>query len=560
MKKRNASLTTNVNILIVIITLAISLSMVVITNANYRRFILDPYEENMNSVTVDADELSEYFSYFMQYLDTDEFRAVRETTGTEDDQLIDWMITKPSLDNDDPTLSRSNLFLDWISLDVLFNNLNEQFNLDEVCAEVQKGQTVYRISHCERKTGYTSNQDFGLEEPFVSDSAEKYDRAVTLKTDGSYLLLRCIRISFEDGEGRVWLARDMTEAQREHRMLLLYSVVYIVILTFAASVLSAFLLRRYVTRPIRLLAESATRFEANEDGTYSPEKVSHVEVRSGTELGDLSREITSMQTRIVENTANLSRLSAEKERIVTELSMAAKIQSSMLPCTFPPFPGRGEFDLFASMTPARNVGGDFYDFFLIDDDHLALVMADVSGKGIPGALFMMVSKFILENNAIMSSSPAEILHAMNETVCSNNKMDMFVTVWLGILEISTGIITAANAGHEYPVIYKQGAGKFDLFKDRHGFVIGGMEGLSWKDYEFSLEPGDKLFLYTDGIPEATDESGTLFGKERMLDALNACRDGSPEEILTAVKVAVDTFAGDAEQFDDMTMLLLEYNG
>ncbi len=255
----------------------------------------------------------------------------------------------------------------------------------------------------------------------------------------------------------------------------------------------------------------------------------------------------------------VKRVTAEKERIGTELHMAKQIQEGMLPSIFPAFPDRAEFDLYASMVPAKEVGGDFYDFFLIDDDHLALVMADVSGKGVPGALFMMASKIILHSCAVQGGSPAEVLAQANKTICANNPMEMFVTVWLGILELSTGRLTAANAGHEYPII-KRADGSFELFKDQHGFVIGGMDGAKYRSYDLELRSGDKLFLYTDGVPEATDSDKEMFGTERLLAALNKLQSNAPEEILTSLRETVDCFVGDAEQFDDLTMLCLEYKG
>ena len=249
---------------------------------------------------------------------------------------------------------------------------------------------------------------------------------------------------------------------------------------------------------------------------------------------------------------------AERERIGNELDMATRIQKSMLPHQFPPFPDRTEFDIYASMDPAREVGGDFYDFFLIDDDHLCMVMADVSGKGVPAALFMMASKIILQSCAMLGQSAGEILTKTNEAICSNNQAEMFITVWLGILEISTGKVTAANAGHEYPVLMQDGI--FTLMKDKHGLVIGGMEGVKYKEYEFMLKPGDKLFVYTDGVPEATAAGDVMFGIEKMVSALNKNPRSKPEQILKNVRTAVDDFVKDAEQFDDLTMLCMEYKG
>lgn len=249
----------------------------------------------------------------------------------------------------------------------------------------------------------------------------------------------------------------------------------------------------------------------------------------------------------------------ESSRIESELHLASNIQADMLPNIYPAFPDKPEFDIYATMDPAKEVGGDFYDFFLVDDDHLCMVIADVSGKGVPAALFMMASKIILANNAMVGKSPAQILTDTNTAICSNNREEMFVTVWLGILEISTGKLIAANAGHEYPAIM-QPDGRFDLIKDKHGFVIGGMNGVKYKEYELELKPGSKLFLYTDGVPEATDAAKELFGTERMLDALNVNTNAHSKDILQNVKNAVDGFVKEAEQFDDLTMLVLEYKG
>ncbi|MBE7072020.1 MAG: hypothetical protein E7383_04615 [Ruminococcaceae bacterium] len=249
----------------------------------------------------------------------------------------------------------------------------------------------------------------------------------------------------------------------------------------------------------------------------------------------------------------------EKERLDTELTMATRIQAETLPNIFPAFPERDDFNIYASMNPAKEVGGDFYDFFLIDDTHLGLVMADVSGKGIPAALFMMVSKILIQNIAMMGNSPAEVLQYVNNQLCTNNPEEMFVTVWYGCLDLETGVLKAANAGHEYPIL-KNADDSFELFKDKHGFVIGGMEGVKYKQYEMQMQPGSKLFIYTDGVPEATNASNEMFGTERLVHALRMAENKTPKQILEQVDSIVKDFVKDAPQFDDLTMLCLEYVG
>jgi len=328
------------------------------------------------------------------------------------------------------------------------------------------------------------------------------------------------------------------------------STIVIVILAAAGALFVASRVVKpleHMTRRINSLGGEDIAFEMED--TY----------KTGDEIEILAESFAALSSKTRDYIKQITEITAEKERIGTELALATRIQADMLPNIYPAFPERPEFDIYASMDPAREVGGDFYDFFLVDDDHLCMLIADVSGKGVPAALFMMASRIILASNAKQGMTPAEILMKTNEAICQNNREEMFVTVWLGILEISTGKLTAANAGHEYPVLMSK-SGKFELVKDKHGFVIGGLDGAKYKQYELSLDPGSKLFLYTDGVPEATNGENELFGTERMLAALNENSGASPEELLNNVRRAVDGFVKDAEQFDDLTMLGLEYNG
>ena len=251
-------------------------------------------------------------------------------------------------------------------------------------------------------------------------------------------------------------------------------------------------------------------------------------------------------------------MSENNTRIETELQLAKGIQAAMLPDSSPPFPGHGEIDICASMAPAREVGGDFYDFFFIDDTRLALVIADVSGKGVPAALFMMAARIMIRDGILAGGSPADILSSVNGRITANNKAEMFVTVWLGILDTATGVVRAANAGHEYPAILKDG--KFELFREKHGLPVGVMDGAEYTEYDLALGKGEILFLYTDGVTEATDPQQELFGTDRMLKSLNRKPGADPENLLEIIRTDAARFVRGAPQFDDMTMLCVQYNG
>jgi sigma-B regulation protein RsbU (phosphoserine phosphatase) len=244
--------------------------------------------------------------------------------------------------------------------------------------------------------------------------------------------------------------------------------------------------------------------------------------------------------------------------------VAAQIQREMLPQLFPLYPERHEFEVFASMDPAKEVGGDFYDIFMIDNDHLALVMADVSGKGIPAALFMVICKTLIKNCAMMGGSPAEIMEDVNTRLCEGNISAMFVTVWFGKVTLSTGEIVEANAGHENPVLLLQKDSEeessYEELRRNHDLVLGALKKAHYNEDSFVMRPGDRLFIYTDGVPEASDKDFNMFMYERMLESLNRDKEGTPEEILEGVRRSVKEFVGDSPQFDDLTMLCVEYRG
>ena len=314
-------------------------------------------------------------------------------------------------------------------------------------------------------------------------------------------------------------------------------------------------MKRNIITPLNFIGDKAHEFSQNAE-TVTEELDT---IKTGDELQSLAEAVLTMEHDIIHYVNDLKNVTAEKERIGAELDLGRRIQASSLPSIFPPFPDKKEFDIYASMDPAKEVGGDFYDFFLVDDNHLALVIADVSGKGVGAALFMMISKTLINNQSMFTESPAEVLRIVNDRLCAGNEAEMFVTVWLGIIDLTTGLMKAANAGHEYPVIKKKD-GDFELIKDKHGMVLGGMENLKFKEYELQFEPGDMLYVYTDGVPEATNANNELFGTDRMLEALNSSKDASLKELLVNVRESIDGFVLEAPQFDDITMLSFVYNG
>ena len=316
-----------------------------------------------------------------------------------------------------------------------------------------------------------------------------------------------------------------------------------------------------LVKPINAITSAAEQYiRKKKEGIAGPsECFRNLDIHTGDELEELGDVMAQMETDLGTYEQDLAAAAAEKAHIQTELGVATGIQVHMLPDSSTAFPDRTDFSIFATMDPAREVGGDFYDFFLVDKDHLGIVIADVSGKGIPAALFMMSSMIIINNLAMLGFSPKQTLEEANARICRHNDLNMFVSVWFGILDLKTGEVVAANAGHEYPAVGSPEKG-FSLLQDRHGLVVGAMEGVCYWEYSFRLEKEGTLFIYTDGVAEATDAQDQLYGTDRLLVALNRAKDLAPREICLAVREDVDGFVKDAPQFDDITMLCLRWHG
>ena len=454
----------------------------------------------------------------LKYASNEEIEAL-----SEDDQKLyaeivySWLITRVN------QIKRTHNadFLFCVSTD---NTYKEQFFLfsaaDPGSVRGTEYEQVYtlgtkvKVSDSQRTAMYNSQKNY----KYLTDAGKYVDYYSYLtKINGRIIL--------------VGMTYNLETLKNNIRYQTLNGTVLAMLYQIFLSVICLMLIMHFVLRPLKKVQKNIRLYKDTKDSHRVIDNLSTIKSRN--EIGQLVLDTIDLAKEIDNYTNQIAAITAEKERIGTEMSLASRIQESMLPNDFPAFPDRIDFDIYASMNPAKEVGGDFYDFLMIDDEHLYLAIADVS--------------------------PAEILQDTNEAICRHNTEEMFITVWLGILDLSTGILTAANAGHEYPIIM-QGGGRFEKLKDKHGFVVGGMEDIKYTNYEIQLTPGAKIFVHTDGLTEATNKETEMFGEDRVISSLNADRSLSPEQTLKKVMADVDDFVKDAEQFDDLTMLCLEYRG
>ena len=385
-------------------------------------------------------------------------------------------------------------------------------------------------------------QNKGVDHPLVTDNSYGYNYtgiSVILDENGKAL-------------AEIQYILDMKEVRNYLNSFLIN--MFLISFCIIAVTMAAYIVfvRKTITRPISRLANFTQ--EITESGKFENQRIT---MKTGDEIEALSDSFNFMMEELENYIANLSKVTAEKERIGTELDIARNIQASMLPCIFPAFPDRKEFDIYATMTPAKEVGGDFYDFFMVDETHLAIVMADVSGKGVPAALFMVIGKTLIKDHTTPGRDLGEVFSTVNNLLCEANSEGLFITAFEGVLDLVTGEFCFVNAGHEMPFICKAGA-SFEAYKIRPGFVLAGFEDMNYKAGSMTLDVGDLIFQYTDGVTEATNVENQLYGMERLEQVLNRVKDRTPSEILPEVKKDIDAFVGEAPQFDDITMLCVEY--
>lgn len=333
------------------------------------------------------------------------------------------------------------------------------------------------------------------------------------------------------------------------------------LILIGAALLAAWVLfavtNRLIVRPVQQLTKAADSYITERSrGDGESLAMEQLEIRTGDEIETLAGAMKKMERDINDYILNLAQITAEKERIGAELSIATEIQASMLPRIFPPFPERRDLNIYATMNPAREVGGDFYDFFLVDETHLAIAVADVSGKGVPAALFMVIAKTLIKDRACSMAKPGDIFTWVNQQLCESNQAGLFVTAWLGVIDLKTGLVEYVNAGHNPPLV-ALGGENFTYLKQKSGFILAGLEGFTYETSTFRMDHGDRIFLYTDGVTEAMNRQDELFGEKRLLAWMSQNRGAAPEEALHGLREEIAVFADGAEQYDDITMLMFD---
>lgn len=384
------------------------------------------------------------------------------------------------------------------------------------------------------------------------------DKVILVTNNDTYGYLASAYVPILDSKGNpvglssIDISMDMINSNI--RRFVIYAAIVEAVVLLVAGAAYVIYIEKIIIKPVDILKKATVQIRKTDIEKLADVRV---DLKTNDELEDLGNAFSYMTYKLSESIRNLQEITAEKNRIGAELDVAANIQSSMLPTIFPAPPENELIDIYATMDPAKEVGGDFYDFFFIDERHLAIVVADVSGKGIPASLFMVIGKTLIKDHTLINNDLGEVFSKVNNMLCEANSQGLFITAFEGVLDLVTGDFTFVNAGHEMPFISKNG-GHFEPYKIKPGFVLAGMEDMKYTAGELKLEPGDKIFQYTDGVTEATSLDKELFGMQRLEDALDTVKTSMPKEILPAVKKAIDDFVGEAPQFDDITMLCLEY--
>ena len=425
--------------------------------------------------------------------------------------------------------------------------------------------SLYQIQ--EYMEGDVDEGELGFVENFSDDilglareiyyTNEDNDEMEVTKSEYGYLASAYAPVYGADGSVKAIVGLDyaMNAITAMIHQFLWIMVIGIVLVTALAAFLLLLFVSKTIVKPIRLMDKKSSEYAASDHDAPASDFL--IDIKNKDELQDLAQSLNQMMEDIENYIDNIENITKEKERIGAELSIATRIQADMLPRIFPAFPEYDEIDLYAVMDPAKEVGGDFYDFFKVDDDHIIMVIADVSGKGVPAALFMVIAKTLIKNHAQNGLSVEEVFRMTNNQLCEGNEDKLFVTAWIGMLEISTGKLLYADAGHDNPIL-KKADGSIDFLKPAKKFLpLAAWEAVPYQLNETKLEKGDVLFLYTDGAPEATNGEEKMYGTDRLKDTVQMLPTEDMKTLLTSIREDIDKFVGDADQFDDLTMLAVK---
>lgn len=499
-----------------------------------------------------------YISY-RTYSNTmdDHYRRLTQNIGNTTTRLLDGDQIKTYCD----TLQKDEQYDEILNLLFDIQNNNDVKYLYVEALDMDKKVVRYIMDADTPEDAYQLGDEVPMNDAFQSytnDGTYKNGTQPEINYTDTYGWLCSVYCPITDSNGEfvayVGVDISMNDVMQDRYDFLKTLGIVMGLVTIGGIILSTILMRRVLIKPLLQIADATAAFVEDKDEVkHTDSRISGLKIKTNDEIEILADSIKKMEEDINQYIEHLQKVTAEKERIGAELNVAKNIQASMLPCIFPPFPNRSEFDIYATMNPAKEVGGDFYDFFLVDNRHLAVVIADVSGKGVPAALFMVIAKTLIKNHAQMGKEPAEVFTCANVQLCENNEQGMFVTAFMGVLDLDTYMFTFVNAGHNRPLI-RRDHGDFEWLETKPGFVLAGMNTIKYHQDQIQLAPGDVFYTYTDGVTEAQNQEKELYSDPRLLAMANDTKDMSVADMIHYIRSDVNCFVGEAEQFDDITML------
>lgn len=507
-----------------------------------------PFEEDIKAVMKNGrkDEAYHRIEFGVKYLMSmsDTFDGVYLFYPDEDEPYSIYSYNRA---NDEMDIGQDVIEYDEVDKLYILPYIRKSMEMKIPHREVMEG----KVSSENIKFSITDNGKKGYMEIIGNDAGVFF---FDIDNNGMYDITSWGVIRDEEGNFLAVFEMVALDAVMDTKHNVFITIIPMVLLFWVIGFVNTYFIRFFVTRRVVELNRYVNSYSAGSFKDTCPV------TKGNDEVATLAVSFQEMAKRVEEYIIEHDKMVTERERVNSEMEVAARIQSSMLNSDFSQFDGRNRISIYASMTPAAEVGGDFYDFFWQDDTHFAVVVADVSGSNVSGAMFMMRSMLNIKLTALNGGAPSDILARVNNDLCQNNAEQMFVTVWLGILDITTGIMKCTNAGHVNPIIKKAKAegAHYEIINDEHCFVLAGMEDMEYSDYEIQLENGDMIFLYSDGLTESVNEKEELYGEERLIATLNGYTGDQVAEVINTVKKSVENYYGEIQQVDDLTMLCFRY--